>query len=214
MEDHLSDRHPNAYSTFRRGLGKHSLCVTCNNNTGGWYGRAFVDWTKQGFEWLDKVEGEKMLTLPYYIKPLNVLKQVMVMAITMSAEVSLAAHRDLRQFLLSPKQKYMPSDYRAFVYFNMKGQLRFSSGMAILDTEGKGSDFVMAEVALPPFGYCVTRPVGDRQSLAESKGLFEITRFSNYGLDEWVQIHLRIPTRETNFPSPLDYRNKEGVEAA
>lgn len=213
MEDHLSDRPAGFYSKFRRGLGKHSLCETCNNNTGGWYGGAFVEWTKQGFEWFDKVGGEKMLTLPYYIKPLNVLKQVMVMAVAMSAEVSLHAHRDLRQFLLRPEQRHVPSDYRAFVYFNMKGQLRFTSGMAILDTEGKGSDYVMAEIALPPFGYCITRPVGDRRSLAESKGLFDITRFSTFGLDEWARVHLRIPTRETNFPSPLDYRNLEGVEA-
>jgi hypothetical protein len=96
----------------------------------------------------------------------------------------------------------------------MRGQLRFSSGMAILNTEGKGSDYVMAEVALPPFGYCVTRPVGDRRSLAESQGLYDITWFANYKLNEWARVHLRIPTRETNFPSPLDYRNREGVEAA
>lgn len=213
MQDHLAER-PGAHSRFRKGLGKYSLCESCNNRTGAWYGSAFVEWTRQGFEWFDKVEGEKILTLPYYVRPLNVLKQVMVMAVAMSAEVSLAAHKDIRQFLLSPRQRYMPSDYRAFVYFNMKGQLRFTSGMAILDTEGKGSDYVMAEVALPPFGYCVTRPVGDNQSLAESKGLFEITRFSNYGYDEWVKVHLRIPTRETNFPGPLDYRNLQGVEAA
>lgn len=213
MEDHLSER-PSAYSKFRRGLGKYSLCEPCNNRTGAWYGSAFVEWTRQGFEWFDKVEGEKILSLPYYIKPLNVLKQVMVMAMAMSAEVSLDAHRDIRQFLLSPRQRYMPSNYRAFVYFNMRGQLRFTSSMAILNTEGMGSDYVMAEVALPPFGYCVTRPVGDRRSLAESKGLYEITRFANYGLGEWVKVHLRIPTRETNFPSPLDYRNLEGAEAA
>ena len=213
MEDHLSDR-PNSHSRYRKGLGKYSLCESCNNHTGAWYGSAFVEWTKQGFEYFNKVEGEKVLSLPYYIRPLNVLKRMMVMAAAMSAEVSLDAHRDIRRFLLRPRQRYMPSNYRAFVYFNMRGRLRFTPSMAILDTEGKGSDYVMAEVALPPFGYCVTRPVGDRQSLAESKGLYEITQFSNYGLDEWVRVHLRIPTRETNFPSPLDYRNLQGVEAA
>lgn len=213
LEDHISGR-PGGYLRFRKGLGKYSLCERCNNNTGSWYGPAFVDWTRQGFEWFNKVEGEKILSLPYYVQPLNVLKQVMVMAVAMSNEVSLDAHKEIRRFLLRPGQRYMPSDYRAFVYFNMRGQLRFTSGMAILDTEGKGSDYVMAEVALPPFGYCVTRPVGHRQSLAASKGLYEITQFSRYGLDEWAIVHLRIPTRETNFPSPLDYRNREGVEAA
>lgn len=209
MEDHLSKR---PYSRFRKGLGKHSLCEKCNNDTGGWYGDAFVSWTKQGFDWLDRVHGEKMLNLPYYIKPLNVLKQVMTMTMAMSAEASINAHRELRRFILNPKQMYMPSDYRAFVYFGLKGQLRFNSGMAILDTKGGGSDFIVAEVALPPFGYCITRPVGKNKSLAESKGLYDITWFSRFRLNEWTQIHLRIPTRETNFPSPLDYRNMQGVE--
>lgn len=209
MEDHLSKR---AYSRFRKGLGKHSLCEKCNNDTGAWYGSAFVSWTKQGYDWLDKVHGDKVLNLPYYIRPLNVLKQILVMGAAMSAEVSVKAHRDLRQFLLSPRQRHMPPDYRAFVYFGMKGMLRFNSGMALLDTEGKGADFIVAEVALPPFGYCITRPVGDRQSLAESKGLYDISWFANYRFNEWTQVHLRIPTRETHFPSPLDYRNLHGVE--
>lgn len=33
------------------------------------------------------------------------------------------------------------------------------------------SDYIMAEVALLPVGYCAARPAGDRGSLAESKGL-------------------------------------------
>jgi hypothetical protein len=177
-----------------------------------WYGQAFVTWTRQGFDWLDKVEGEKALVLPYYIRPLNVLKQVLVMAVAMAGERSLKAHRELRRFLLNPRLRYLPADYRTYVYFGMKGQLRFTGGMAILDTAGQGSDYIIAEIALPPFGYCVTRPVGNRPSLAGSKGLYDISWFSNYGFNEWTQIHLRIPTRETHFPGPLDYRNSQGEE--
>jgi hypothetical protein len=189
MEDQLSKR---SYSRFRKGLGTYSRCARCHNYTRSWYGSAFVAWTKQGYEWLDKVHGPKMLNLPYYIRPLNVLKQILVMAVAMSPEVSLDGHRDLRQFLLNPRQRHMPRGYRAFVYFGMKGQLKFKSGMALLDTEGKGADFIVGEVALPPFGYCVTEPVGDRRSLAESKGLYDIswfttvpTLFSSFG-SRWI----------------------------
>jgi hypothetical protein len=209
MEDHLSNR---PYSRFRKGLGIYSLCQECNNRTGAWYGDAFVAWTRQGFEWFDKVGGEKILNLPYYLKPLNVLKQILVMAVAMSNEATVEDKKELRQYLLNPRARYIPSDYRVFVYFSMEGQPRFASGMAILDTEGGGSDVIEAEVALVPFGYCVTRPVGDRKSLAETKGLYEITWFSQFRYNEWVTVHLRIPTRETFFPSPLDYRNKYGIE--
>lgn len=208
-QDHLSGRQR---SKYRRGLGQYSLCEQCNNLTGAWYGNAFVEWTKQGLEWFDKVKGERALNLPYYIKPLNVLKQAVVMSLALSPETSIPHNRELRQFVLHPRQKYLPGDTRIFVYFCMDGEVRFASGMAILDTSGGGSEFVIAEVALPPFGYCITAPVGDRKSLAEEKGLFDISWFSRFGYNEWTQIHLRLPTRSAAMPFPLDYRDKYGEE--
>src|SRR5215207_9090223 len=70
----------------------YSICERCKTLTGAWYGQAFVTWTRQGFDWLDKVEGEKALVLPYYIRPLNALKQVLVIAVAMAGERSLKAH--------------------------------------------------------------------------------------------------------------------------
>src|SRR5215208_1711456 len=51
------------YSRFRRGIGSYSLCVRCNNLTGGWYGEAFVSWTRQGFDWLDKLKGDSVIKI-------------------------------------------------------------------------------------------------------------------------------------------------------
>ena len=210
MQDKIEER---PYSRFRRGLGKHTLCESCNNLTGGWYGEAFVSWTKQGFEWFDKVKGEQMLSLPYYIKPLNVLKQSLVMALAMSPESSLKYHRELRRFVLSPRQKYLPPQYRVHVYFNMDGQPRFASGMAVMKVgEGGGANYIEAEVSLPPFGYSITSPVGDYKSLADAADLYEITWFSRYNYDEWAVVHLRIPSRETHQPFPLDYRSRDEIE--
>jgi hypothetical protein len=96
MEDHLSER---SHSKFRKGLGKHSLCEDCNKRTGAWYGEAFVSWTKQGFEWFDKVKGDKIINLPYYIRPLNVLKQVLVMGLAMTGEGVISRQRELRRCL-------------------------------------------------------------------------------------------------------------------
>ena len=30
------------YSNLQQGMGKYSLCQECNNNTGAWYGDAYV----------------------------------------------------------------------------------------------------------------------------------------------------------------------------
>lgn len=210
MQDMLESR---PYSRFRKGLGKYTLCESCNNLTGSWYGEAFAEWTKQGFEWFDKVKGERVLSLPYYIKPLNVLKQSLVMALAMSAEGSQKFHSDLRRFVLNPRQRDFPPGYRVHVYFTMDGQPRFASGMAIMKVgEGGGANYIEAEVSLPPFGYTITTSVGDYRSLADATGLYEITWFSKYAYDEWTVVHLRIPARETHEPFPLDYRSKVEVE--
>ncbi|HEX9961066.1 MAG TPA: hypothetical protein VGB00_09040 [Pyrinomonadaceae bacterium] len=135
------------------------------------------------------------------------------MGLAMAAEVSVSKYKEVRRFILNKREKYLLSDFRVFVYFLADDSPRFSSGMSILDVgKNGGSDYIVAEVGLPPLGYCITSPVGKNKSLAEAKGLYEITWFSKYSYNEWVNIHLRIPTRSTAMPSPLDYRNKYGVE--
>ena len=166
-QDLLGERN---YSRFRKGLGKYSLCINCNRKTGSWYGKAFVNWTRQGMDWLDKLGQEPHIDLPFYIRPLNVIKQVLVMAIAMSSRQTIPYHYELRRFLLNPEQKYLPPKYRVFTYFNLNGIPRFASDMVIANVvEGAGS-YVEAEVALPPFGYCVSKPVNSMKSLARVFG--------------------------------------------
>lgn len=80
--------------------------------------------------------------LPYYIKPLNVIKQVLVMALAMSSEKTLNYHRELRMFVLNKEQKYLPPKYRVHVYFNTNGQPRFVSDMAIMRIDTGSSSYV------------------------------------------------------------------------
>src|SRR5580693_1774474 len=51
-----SGGHPDEYDTggkeHQKGSGTYTLCEKCNNDTGGWYGRAYVDFAKQGMEYL------------------------------------------------------------------------------------------------------------------------------------------------------------------
>ena len=85
-----------SHRKFRRGIGEQSLCVSCNSNTGGWYGNSFADWSRQGLEGLDKLGDKSLFSLPYYIKPLNVIKQIMVMALAMSSEQTLSYPMNLK----------------------------------------------------------------------------------------------------------------------
>lgn len=209
MLDMLNNR---PHSRFRKGMGLHSLCEQCNNLTGSWYGGAFVRWTQQGMEWLDKLGAEPSISIPFHIKPLNVIKQILVMAIALSSEKTLTYHDELRRFLLNKEQNYLPPKYNVHVYFNRDGKPRFASDMVIANVKTGGGNYVEAEVALPPFGYCVTKPVRGMQSLATQQKLYDISWFADYAYNVWIPVYLRLPLRETHEPMPLDYRTHKEVE--
>ena len=69
-----------SHRKFPKGIGEHSLCGKCNTDTADWYGEAFADWTRQGLEQFSKFGDNGLFSLPYHVKPLNVVKQIMVMA--------------------------------------------------------------------------------------------------------------------------------------
>lgn len=49
-------------AVLQGGYSTYSLCQKCNNDTGGWYGREYVNWTRIGTGFLQKLsvvkEGE------------------------------------------------------------------------------------------------------------------------------------------------------------
>jgi hypothetical protein len=135
----------------------------------------------------------------------------MVMALAMSSERTLNYHRELRQYVLNKHERYLPPKYRVYAYFNVNGQPRFASGMAIMRIDTNSGDYVEAEVSLPPFGYCISTPIKGSKSLAETQGLYEITWFSRFAYDERVHVDLRLPSKETHEPLPLDYRSESEI---
>ncbi len=210
MQDLLRGR---SHSKFRKGIGNYSLCQSCNNLTGSWYGEAFVDWTRQGLVWFDKLGDKSLLSLPYYIKPLQVIKQTLVMALAMTSARTLNYHQDLRHFVMNKKQQYLPPKYQVYTYFNVDGSPRFVSDIAVIKLDSGSANYVEAEISLPPFGYCISKTVKNLKSLAKHQGLYEISWFSKYRYNDWSPVHLRIPAQETYEPLPLDYRTKEEIQS-
>lgn len=196
---------------FYKGLGRYSLCERCNNLTGTWYGSAFVNFIEQGLVYYQSVKSNKILTLPYYIRPLNVLKQILMMMLAMQPPNAPTYHRELRRYLLSRTNLQLPSEYKIYLYYFAAGQLRFESGTAMLDVNNGGGSLVLAEVTIPPFGYFVTSTNNKLKPNPVLKQLCDITWFNQYQYNVWTRLHLRIPSKETHFPTPLDYRTFEDM---
>lgn len=108
------------------------------------------------------------------------------------------------RFILNPQARYLPPDYRFFVYYNVEGMLRRWNVAGILtwnDTFTSSTSVMISEISHPPFGYVMTldSPPPDRR-------LHEITHFARYFPNELADIQLRLTTLPTHLAFPGDYR--------
>lgn len=202
------------HTKFRQGMGLYTLCEKCNNDTGGRYGEAFAEWTRQGFNYLDKLEGERTpIQLPFWIKPLNVIKQVTTMALATFGEEPALRHSELRQFVLNKERKYLPPNTKFYVYFNRTGKPRLASGAVVMNIKTNRGAVVQSEVTLPPFGYAVCGKMKNSLPMADYWAICDITWFSQFDYNIWTCVYLKIPHLETHYPFPMDYRTREEIES-
>lgn len=200
------------YSKSPNGIKRWSLCEKCNNSTGGDYGAAFVEWTRQAHEFLDKIKGGSAFLLPYQIQPLNVIKQIVVMALALLPEDRVAHYEEWRNFVINREQKYLPADIHVYTYFNKEGKRIADMEGAISRIDVNAIEYVHAEIALPPLGYCITSThEKGLKSLAEYQRLYDITWFSNFDYRQTRDIWLKLPVKETHEAFPLDYRTKDEI---
>jgi len=187
------------------GIGDHTLCIRCNNTTGGWYGKYFVDWCYQAMEILNRSGGNPSLIYMQYLFPLPILKEIVTMFFSVNPNSFSKLNPDLVRFVLNREAKNLPPKYRFFVYYNTAGKFRYwgvSGTMNIFTSQMT----VMSEITFPPFGYLMTidsKPPDNR--------LFEITHFSDCDYNEFKVMTLKLPVLPTHTMYPGDYRTKDEI---
>ena len=55
------------YSSLQNGAGAWTLCSSCNNLTGAWYGNAYVEFASQGITYYRK-KAAGIISVPYTIR--------------------------------------------------------------------------------------------------------------------------------------------------
>jgi len=189
-----------------RGLGEYSLCQHCNKLTGSWYGRAYVDWARLGMSYLDRIEKSPSISIPFKIRPLNVLKQIIVMGLALSSGNSDDIDR-LRRFVLNKRERGLPNDFSIYAYLtNKKSTARYMAETISSNIFTGEMDFILAEVALPPTGFVILGSIPERRSSVRTENLCSINHFARYDYNYWTTVYLRIPIHRIWSPTPLDYR--------
>lgn len=207
---------PPPVANFPGGMGKPSLCAKCNGQTGAYYGEAFAEWTFQALEYAAKVGRENRIALPFRIKPLNVIKQILTMAIAAAAPGTSQAYGELRRFILNPFEQYVPGGFRVRAYLNPKRDgwdrdpmmmtlNRMTDTCMMLDIEQRGSVFILAEIAFPPMGYVVYFYDAKAKLTDQIAALADITHFGNHRVGREADLMVTLPVRSPFGPAPGNY---------
>jgi hypothetical protein len=185
-----------------------SLCKQCNNDFGGWYARAFVEWCYQGMYILERSGGAPQLVYAHHIFPLRVVKQIAAMFMSVNGKDFRLTKfgKDLVPLLKKKEAKGLPEGLRLYAYFNIQGQLRYTGRVGKYSI-AKRESVVFSEITYPPFGYVMAlsgKPPDDR--------MFDITHFAWNDYDEQRSMFLDLPVLPTYLATiPGDYRELDEI---
>lgn len=189
------------------GIGFHTLCISCNNNTGSWYGSSFVDWIYQSMAILLKANKNPTLYYPTFIYPLRIIKQIVTMFFSLQSDSFRQIHPDLVRFILNKEDKFLNSKIKIYCYYNISGSHRYLSDIVVGNLDD-GSATVVSEISFPPVGFVM---VFDAKK--PDHRLTDITHFAKYGYDEWTDHFQKFATLPTHLPFfPTDYRTKDEIK--
>lgn len=206
----------------QKGLGDYTLCVSCNNNTGSWYGTQFIDWARQSMNLLEYTSNRPSLYYRFRIFPLRVIKQIACMMFSVNVDQFRNDHQELVKFVLNKEEQYLNPDTKFFAYFNPKG-IRVLGGIGKLITnEINPEGFIenvsrlrtkierhrtLSEVAFPPLGYVLAF-----DSEKPDSRLVDISYFAKFRYNDMYSVELRLPMLSVDSPYPTDYRPLQELE--
>ena len=151
--------------TNQRGAGGFTLCKSCNNNTGSWYGPAYVDFTHQAVYLRHKIaeikaesevgcSSDSSADAIIRIKPLNVLKQMLVMFCSACQPILTENNPRLVRFLLNKEMSFPGYDMPmiALSLFDIENSVATrQSGISGVIDKDTGAQRLYSEISFPPF---------------------------------------------------------------
>ena len=193
---------------YQRGAGAYTLCKSCNEQTGGWYGRKYVEWVRQGMFILQTTQREPSLWYNFHIFPLRIIKQIACMFFSINSENFQEVHPELVRFVLNPTVRHLPESLRIFAFYAVDLNSRQSSVTASMNLVDSSKNRTFTEMTFLPFGYCLTfdGEPPPHESMAD------ISSFGRYSYNDWKTIPLQMPVLPTVSFLPGDYRSKKEID--
>lgn len=145
----------NKSSRLNKGFGVYTLCESCNNNSGGWYSKDFADFAIQAMNQLKTYEGPHGLhSFNFKIKPLNVMKQIMMMFFSANKGLILGSDQGLVDFVMNKEKTGLSNKYRIYLYYTLSKYKRMNGNFTVRTQSGEIVNW--SEINFQPFGYILT----------------------------------------------------------
>lgn len=208
----------------QQGSGLHSLCESCNNNTGSWYGNEYEKFhsyiINSGNTEIQKsiYTGEiKIYTNEIKIKPLKVFKEIVCMFLSINPPpIFLKERENFKNFILNREEKDL-KNIKVYMYIqDSKSKINRRNAFNKLIDLLYGRTVFVSEFVSNGIGYILTLDNKNTWHVDEfaykCKGLYDITFFKNYTIDEEVKIKIKTNILETNSPFSLDFREQTTIK--
>ena len=236
--------HGLTYIQQQKGSGKYSLCESCNNNTGSWYGAAYLDMAQLIASALQHPEITTSQGIGVKdVYPLRFIKQILSMFCSVNDYESLYAYANPAQVpdkeQLSPflrnivashdalyEASFLMDELRQFVLnrdavgLNKKN---FKVCMYLTRSPLIKFNSISASIHLEENTYDIVSeitaaPFGFLLYVKPSKKIkchgIDITTFSDFGYNDSCEVNFPVEILEMNTYFPADYRSKDEIEKA
>jgi hypothetical protein len=181
----------------QKGAGRYTLCESCNNNTGSWYGPTYVEVAKQAMYLLYRSRGNISLAYPYRMFPLRFLKQIVTMFFSACGPGLQENNPYLVRFVLDRETRVLPPKFQFYAYLHHPDSSAMRQSGLTGVTRGPSNIHVFSEIAFPPFGLIMSvdghRPIDHR--------LCNITHLHEYEYRAWDIVYLRMPVLHVTSPA-------------
>lgn len=190
------------FVNMQAGMGEYTICETCNNTTGAWYGAAYADFAAQGMKYYN-AGATGRISLSYSIFPLRVFKQVISCFASVNGAEWCEKNPSIRQFILTPHERSFPDEIDIRMYMHQKGKVKISPPVAQMDIYTREIVFG-SEWGFVPFSFiCIFDKSKTNHKILNQ--MPSIKQFLRYRYDESVNLFLDIPRFPCNA-LPFDFR--------
>lgn len=198
------------------GMGRHTLCESCNNNTGAWYAGEYANWAKTGYEILRHtgLEPREIFVTFKDVYPLRFLKQIVTCFFSVNGihpnAIFAENHPQLVEFVRNKHQMELSDYYQFYLRLDVSNSMRRSplSGVINLnvakDQAGRIQQIrplgysVFSEITHTPFALIMT----EDSTFSDAT---KITGCKRYGYDECVDLTIPLKIGSSTKPIPGYY---------